>query len=316
MNLVVNAHVKHLDNGLDLVHSCIGFLIRFQSFSATRWCGIGPSMRLFLRARAVGLEMLVQICRDRGVSLFDLKGHDSLTPAALRTMCVAAIGSRPAESFMQEVMDDDRLLRRLAVYKSAFEDELTYMSDFVSDYAWERVAAMGGMPVADLKHSAMVCGLISKAYVHKETFAIIEGEPWCLTQGDIVQNLKGLVAWDSEPRDVVTSRVKGAVASGLVSFERMARALTLVREMPWSTNVVEQSHGSAACLMKFHELYSEQLLAARALVCQMKPLFCVPADQSYEARLRVRLDSVEAKIAKPGPSSSFVAFFTDYSQTT
>ncbi len=135
-------------------------------------------MRSFLRARAVGLEMLVQICRERGVSLFDLKGHDSLTPAALRMMCVAAVGSRPAESFMQEIMDDDRVLRRVAVYTSALDDEITYMTDFVSDCAWERLATMGGMPVADLKHHAVTCGLISKAYVHKETFALIECEPW------------------------------------------------------------------------------------------------------------------------------------------
>eukprot|EP00969_Alexandrium_andersonii_P286186 12651890-Alexandrium_andersonii.AAC.1 len=72
-----------------------------------------------MSASLVGSEMcirdrkLVGMARDaEGTSNYHLNGFLKLTAPVQTYLCAAAVGSFPVESFVAEVLEDDRLLRR------------------------------------------------------------------------------------------------------------------------------------------------------------------------------------------------------------
>lgn len=251
------------------------------------------------------------------MSQYHLTGHEQLTPSIAAFMAVAALGAYPGEAFLREVLTDDRILLRMHEFKGAIDDEIAYLMS-LPEYVWVRMSTLvdDGYSAEELKDQTLKCAFVSSAYIQKETFAPLEREPYSLSQGDISVNLHELMRRNEAALDPVTRQVQELLAVGHVSVERMARAFCLLREMPFSVHMVEQAHGAAACLMKYHETYAERLLRARALICQSKPLFTVDADHRYEVKLRKKLGELDADLAEgPRHMSGFACFFSEYSKS-
>ena len=97
VNLVVSAAVEPA--GLNHIVVALEYLFTFQTYVSTRWCGIGPSSRLYMRSVSCGLTPLVLACEADGVDMTYLHGHTKASGDIRRFIAIAAIGSFPAERF-------------------------------------------------------------------------------------------------------------------------------------------------------------------------------------------------------------------------
>ena len=77
---------------------------------------------------------------------------------------------------------------------------------------------------------------------------------------------------------------------------QLVAAVSLFREIPWSSIPVEQSHASAAVLRRFHPEYSVEMLATRATLHQMRHLVQESPESRVEARAAHRLQELRHKV--------------------
>ena len=86
-------------------------------------------MRTLLAACAMGLQDLFKmVVDDPSSSLYDLGGFKRLNKPMLRYAVVAALSSRPLESLMVELLEDDRAVRDIQVLEESVRDELEWLA--------------------------------------------------------------------------------------------------------------------------------------------------------------------------------------------
>ena len=116
----------------------------------------------------------------------------------------------------------------------------------------------------------------------------------------------------SEPiRDSCAHKVRLLLHKGF-SRARLVSAVSLLREVPWSSVPVEQAHASAAVLHRYHPEYSVGLLSTRATLHQCRHLFQQPLDDRVAARAAQKLESMKRKAPeKVSGKHAFLAFLID-----
>ena len=130
-------------------------------------------------------------------------------------------------------------------------------------YYWRRVAALvsGTCSECELRVDAMRAAHCMIGYVHHDMFAQLERYPLSLTQGCISQNLDALYALPIDSVKEPTAKKIALLLSLGFPREQLRAALGFLRdELPCTTDLVEQGHGSGACLRKFHGTYCEKNL--------------------------------------------------------
>jgi hypothetical protein len=205
------------------VSACVMYLLKWSKFSETRWCAVGKSARLILRSISIGLDGLVKmVLDDPVVSNYHLNGFSRSDFFARRYLAVAAFSCFPAEGVLQELLFDDRLLKRAAVFRQTLDDEVEFLLN-VPPYVWTRCAAcVGGDCTADnLRNWSLHATLVSCGYIYKEVFAPLEQDPLWLTQNDIDANLEKLSTRVSPIEDRTTKQIKLLLDIGYVCRHRM-----------------------------------------------------------------------------------------------
>jgi hypothetical protein len=81
--------------------------------------------------------------------------------------------------------------------------------------------------------------------MHAKVFSQLRQFPWSLAIGDIENNLDTLAASTDEISDLCTAKIKQLLQAGH-NRTVLKDGIALLREVPWSTAGVEQSHGSCA----------------------------------------------------------------------
>lgn len=100
-----------------------------------------------------------------------------------------------------------------------------------------------------------------------------------MCQGDIAAKVAELAGKQSPILDPLVQRMRRSLDAGTPECA-LVDALSLLREAPASTALVEEGHASGAVLMKDHERYSEKPLRVRALLHSMRALLRpTPADR-------------------------------------
>ena len=145
-------------------------------------------------------------------------------------------------------------------------------------YCFERLCRIlgafdNGDSIADRKHDAVETTHISIAYLFVKLLHLAHRLPFKLTHSDSRRNLEELLSTPEDHiKDLISFRFFQLHDLG-VPLPYFLRCLTLVRDAACTTNMVEQTHGSGACLMRDHGLYEERTLRARSTVHQARSLF-------------------------------------------
>lgn len=266
---------------------------RWSQWSDTRWARFGRSARLFVRSLATGIDAAVQAYfDDDSCSNYLLTGYRRASPEVRMLVAAAAFAVTPFQDFILEMLSDDRLLRRSEELHGRVLERMAGVFQ-MGPLVWERVAALIGATVEDVRHQVFLTMLVSYGSLYRGVFRDLKFEPLSLTQGDAAGNVADLLARDpSTIDDGLTKRIHAMLVAGIPEAS-VIDALMLMRDAPTSTALVEQGHASAAVMMRSHERYSEKALRVRALLHSLRPC--------------VRLERVDRRVALIDRKSSRLA---------
>lgn len=106
--------------------------------------------------------------------------------------------------------------------------------------------------------------------------------------------LRGTVVDDTF--DYCSLNVKHCWSLGMPFEPAIEEAIAFVRdELPGSTDLCEQAHGSGAILTKHHELYSEIKLRAASVLHQSRSLFQAANPDPLATALRAELTILQQR---------------------
>ena len=123
--LHINKEVEN-DPGLgEKLRSMYMYVLKWKTFSGSRWGGVGFPCRGLLRSIVVGLEQLIHETRQLPhVSDYHLHGFERCTSKIKRFALVAGVSCYVGEAFMGDVLEDDRVALHAEQYKANLQDEV------------------------------------------------------------------------------------------------------------------------------------------------------------------------------------------------
>ena len=305
--LWVNSELANDRGNLGKITTVLQYLFKWRKFTETRFLSVGSSCRGVVASLAVGLSALVEIARATpGCTDYHISGFGRLSPAVLEYMVVAAVSSWAPDSLMAEVMEDDRLLKRVASLKEIFATEIVWL-DSLPLPVWEMLSSIAGPAQSHsvLRHKVLTAVHVSAAYIDRKLFQVLGALPWRLAVGDIVANLRELAGMDGDGLDSCSAKLRQLQQMGY-SEALLVDAVTLLGEVPWSTLLVEQGHGSTAASHRLRPTYAIDMLAKRALLHQCRHLFFPSLYDKAQQKLNTKREVLQRR--NPKKSSGQTAY--------
>ena len=130
----------------------------------------------------------------------------------------------------------------------------------------------------------------SIAFLHFRCLNELDKLPWRLCNGSISDNLVIFGDLDGCPPDAcdTTTKIFKLLQAGY-SREELCEAVSLLRQIPWSTTGIEQAHASAALVSKQHPQYGLGQVAQRGFIHSFRALIMT---ETPSATRRVLLRSM------------------------
>lgn len=276
-------------------------LLGTKRFSDSRWCGMAPCSRSLLASVEAGIDKLV------GITLADdtavgrekhLRGYMKFTPAARTFATVCSIAGFVTDTLLYELMEDDRVGLRVVALKEILAEEVSWVESLPLP-VWERLA--DALPDEydgeRLRDACVRATHTAGSYITASYLAPAEKYPWRLARGDIDANLQELKDRPDGATglDETTTKIYKLVKKGMVSRGALIAAIQLMLEIHWSTTAVEQAHGSAAVVHRFHPEYAGQTLALRSLIHMVRHFFFPPSTEKTMLQIDKQLRQLERK---------------------
>ena len=292
--LQVKAAAMQGQDGAGKVYLAVMSAWKFDTFSTSRWVGVGSSCRSLTAALMLGLDSLVAGIRSNPKhSDFYIGGYARLGSEARRFVVIAALASYVPDALLKELMEDSRVPLRLEHLKSSIAQEMIFLSQ-LGMHVWEALAPVAQSAPPSLRSEVLQVAQTSSAFVEHRVFAAASRLPWRLCTGDIDRNLQELMA-STEPREPTSKKVWQLLHLGWNKLE-LRKAIMLMAGCPWATVCAEQQHGSASIIRKYHEDLGEESLMSRAFVHTMRRLLPgMSVEEKQIARARQRLERLERK---------------------
>jgi hypothetical protein len=267
------------------------FMMHWRKFAMTRFLGLGFSSRSLLRSLVLGIDGLMAHTRsDKNVSEYHAHGWDRCGQSERRFVVIAALSSYPAESFLGQVLYDDRIARDATAVRALIHDELKYLSELPRAF-WEDLSGVlrqGSW--SRFRHNVVSAAHTSVAYLSWRCVDVAMSLPWSLCNGDIRANLLALKNMELPPTaDRTTLKIQCLLKLG-VQIEEVIDGVKVMGEAPWTSKGVEEQHGSIAVLHKYHPDLSSSSLAVRAFLHICRALFRPDADSKALGRLRAKCE--------------------------
>ena len=165
----------------------------------------------------------------------------------------------------------------------------------VPEVVWRLLSeAVLGRSALSLRSESIRAALVSVAYISGRTLKAAKAGVWNLASGDVKAKLTTLAAQPEMPHDDTVAKIWRLLRAGF-GLRELEQALALVRDLPWSAASVEQQHGSASTIMKYHDRLGRSSMMSRALLHAMRQFFEPDADAQAVSSLQRKVDSQRAK---------------------
>eukprot|EP00928_Gymnodinium_smaydae_P100190 TRINITY_DN9770_c0_g3_i2.p1 TRINITY_DN9770_c0_g3~~TRINITY_DN9770_c0_g3_i2.p1 ORF type:complete len:527 (+),score=53.94 TRINITY_DN9770_c0_g3_i2:37-1581(+) len=191
--------------------------LKWHKFSETRWVNVRESTALLFRSLAVGVEGLVDVCkRDKRIATDDLNGFGRCSMEVRRYAAVACLAVYPTESFLRELMVDDRVALRFYELENVLKETANYVLN-LKPYVFSRLSAIVGADCDphELRDMTVQATLAGVAFVDSKILKQCREYPWRLAVGDISANLDMMLR---EPlgnlSDWATLQIRALVGAG------------------------------------------------------------------------------------------------------
>lgn len=281
--LQVSAHLREDPATPGRLRAAFMHLCRFRSFSASRWGGVSETARGLIGAMLMGLGSLVRhslAVSKEGDKLF-LKGFLRFGEDVKQMLAIVICSSMVSDSVLDIIREDDRLVRQLSHIDDEIQLSLTYTSS-LQTVVFDSIAEVLELNAAKLRRLSMQAALVQAAHIGA---ALREARrlPWSLAGGDIRRNLQ-LLSQGPRPSEEVSAKIYDALLLGL-DVEELARGVELLRDLPWSSEAVEQGHAAASRVLKAHRQLGAKAAQARAMISHISSLVSMSEEEKRIAKL-------------------------------
>ena len=197
---------------------------------------------------------------DPHCSDYYLHGVTNFNTSVKLFCVVCALVSWLCDAVLEELCQDDRVVRTIDVLEAAMAKSYAWLHGF-SPYVWVRLAGLISDSYCwrELKGSVMHAAHVAWAYVKSKCFDMVHKRPWSFSLCDIPSNLIALKAEEAEPTDPTAGQLWHLLHMGY-SQRLLHRTVGLLREVHWSTKMVEDQHGFLQWCIVFVLICQGQLL--------------------------------------------------------
>ena len=253
---------------------------------------MGPCFRSLLAAELTGIQDLVARIRTCGRhSDYYIHGYGRRSTVLLKILVIGAVGSFVTEALMEDMLTDDRVVKRFHILQDICHIELMRVLDISEDFM-SVCADMCESNKAELRSCISGAAITSVAFFTGRVFDAVRSYPWCLALGDKMANITRLRGAPL-PNEVTANKVHALVNSGF-SEAMLEEGLTFVENAPWSSRVVEQLHGSGAQVHKYHPEMGVNSFQCRAFMHALRTMVNPSQEDKDGAKLQARLQKLES----------------------
>ena len=268
------------------------------------------------------LDLAKAVIADPEASKHHVSGVARLSLKGRRKFAVmAAMSAYPSDTLLTELLEDDRVAKRLPHLEQCLEDEMNWVSD-LAEPVWELLnlaaggdgADMGERSSRELRSDTLAAAHASVAFASLRVFRPAKQHPWSLAQGDIDQNLETLQQLQEAPAEPTTQKIWRLVKIGFSRATLVTvKGIELFREIGWSSTSIEQQHGSASTAHRYHKTYGTETLVSRSMIHCLRQFFSPSADRAAAADLMKQIQLAEAK--NPARFTAGQMYFKELSDT-
>ena len=265
------------------------------------------------------LDLAKAVIADPEASKHHVSGVARLSRKGRKFVVMAAMSAYPSDTLLTELLEDDRVVKRLPHLEQCLEDEMHWVSD-LAEPVWELLnlaaggdgADMGECSSRELRSDTLAAAHASVAFASLRVFKPAKQHPWSLAQGDIDQNLETLQQLQEAPAEPTTQKIWRLVRIGF-SRATLVKGIELFREIGWSSTSVEQQHGSASTVHRYHKTYGTETLVSRSMIHCLRQFFSPSADRAAAADLMKQIQLAEAM--NPARFTARQMYFKELSDT-
>ena len=200
--------------GHEKVAAVVTYFMSWRRFSLTRWAGVTVSCQRLIRSLLIGLNDLCKMVFKDG-NAYNLHGFKRVGNEARQFTAVGSLGVWAIERFALELLEDDRLLLRASSLRSKLERDACD-TKMIPAGVWAAVAEVVDRPSIDciaLRDLSLHCLFVGLGYMHMHIFAHVGKYPFKLTQGNIDDDIKSLLA-DEGVHEFNSVRIRSALLLG------------------------------------------------------------------------------------------------------
>ena len=145
-----------------------------------------------------------------------------------RFAVVASMTSRPADACLGEIMEDDRLLKKMNQVRESTLSEVAYVNA-LDRRNYERFATVAGGECTgpEIAHDVIHGVHVTTAYLQEEVLTLDQKEPWHLAVGNVRENLERLRGRADPPPEFISGRIWRLMHNARVALLEIIIAVTL-----------------------------------------------------------------------------------------
>ena len=156
-----------------------------------------------------------------------------------------------------------------------------------------------------LRHRTSSCAWVQHAYF-SERLRIVHRSPWSVCRSNPQEALDVLVR-GSRPDDETLGKIYDMAQFGMHS-RTLLDTLELMRNVPWTSTIVEQGHVYASRMKRYHQDYSSSTLATRIVLSSVR-------SQDERLLMQLRRSVVSTRKRKPQCTTGRQMFYKELIDT-
>ena len=303
--LLVSAVYEGRTDVYEKLEIALLFFMRWSKWSKTRWGRSGSCARMFVGSLLCGVDGLFQMAEERGSSMHKLGSFKQASSEVRAVYVTMATATYPLESLVFELWQDDCGLRRSQELQTIMADEYSYVLS-IPEYCWRRLSEITNKAYSFtfLRCEVLKASLVSIAYFHWDSLVSLEEYPLSLTQEDIEANVNLMAQLPAEEvlrcdPTMTTSNIHSLLSTGSCQVPKIVADLELMRDrMSVTTDLVEEAHGSGACLVKHHDQLEMVQLQHRSVLHQGRDLPKPTEMQTFIDRRDAKIEKLMSKMSQ------------------
>jgi len=167
--LLISPRIRASDDPIEHVHSIYLYIMRFRTFSDSRWFGEAQSNRVLCASLSVGLDEIVLMARGHALSIYHLHGYERLTLPMRKYAAISTASSFVPEGCYYELLEEERLARSCKTLETRLRSELGFVLA-TDSLTWQRLVQVigdGSYDVVSLRSDATHAAHVGFAFLDK-----------------------------------------------------------------------------------------------------------------------------------------------------